>query len=100
MHHGPAVKLGKDYASERKSKLGVKLFFVYGAVYTGFMAINVFNQALWEKEVMCGLNLAVVYGIGLILFAIILGVVYNAMCSKMEDDMNKAAAENETGGAE
>ena len=34
-------------------------------------------------------NLAIVYGFGLIVLAIVMGFIYNAMCSKLEDKMNK-----------
>ena len=44
--HGPAVKLGKDNASEWKSKLGVILFFVYAAFYVCFVTINTVKPKL------------------------------------------------------
>jgi len=37
-----------------------------------------------ERIIFSGLNLAVVYGIGLIVFALILAFIYNSMCSKKE----------------
>ncbi len=40
-------------------------------------------------EVVAGLNLALFYGIGLIIFAVFLGIIYNYLCSRYEDDMNK-----------
>ena len=87
--HGPAVKLGKDNASEWKSKLGIKLFFVYGIIYTVFVAINVEKPELMEMKVFLNLNLAVVYGMGLIVLAIVMGLVYNYFCTKKEDELNK-----------
>jgi uncharacterized membrane protein YciS (DUF1049 family) len=36
-----------------------------------------------------GLNLAVFYGFGLILSAIIMGIIYNAICTRYENEMNK-----------
>lgn len=87
--HGPAVKMGKDNASEWKSKLGLKLFFVYGTIYAGFVVINTVKPKLMEIQVFLGLNLAVVYGMGLIVIAIIMGVIYNHFCTKKEDELNK-----------
>ena len=89
--HGPAVKLGKDNASEWKSKLGIKLFFVYGLIYAGFVGINTLKPELMKKEALLGMNLAVTYGMGLIILAIVMGVVYNFFCTKKEDELNKAA---------
>jgi uncharacterized membrane protein (DUF485 family) len=86
--HGPAVKLGKDNASEWKSKLGVKLFFVYGLIYAGFVLINTVKPELMGIKVFLGLNLAVVYGMGLIVLAIIMGLAYNYFCTKKEDELN------------
>ena len=88
--HGPAAKLGKDNASEWKSKLGVKLFWVYGLIYAGFVGINTLKPEMMKNNALFGMNLAVVYGMGLIVLAIIMGVVYNHFCTKKEDELNKA----------
>jgi len=89
MDHGPAVQFGTDNAIKYKSKLGVILFFVYASIYGLFVAINTINPVLMETEVFLGLNLAIVYGFGLIIFAIILGLIYNHLCTKKEDELNK-----------
>jgi len=67
-------------AARLKSRLGIILFFVYLAVYAGFVAINTVRPKLMQRVVIAGLNLAVVYGFGLILLAIIMGLIYNALC--------------------
>ena len=41
-----------------------------------------------EKELFGGLNLAIVYGFGLIIFAIVLGLIYNYVCTKKEVELN------------
>jgi uncharacterized membrane protein (DUF485 family) len=92
MDHGPAVKLGKDNASEWKAKLGVKLFFVYCAVYAGFVIINTVKPELMGIRIILGLNLAVVYGMGLIILAIVMGLIYNKLCTNKEDELNKPEA--------
>ncbi|MBT3208886.1 MAG: DUF485 domain-containing protein [Bacteroidetes bacterium] len=89
MDHGPAVELGVDHAAKKKSKLGVFLFFVYLIVYAGFVAIGVADYELMGKIVLGNQNLAVVYGFGLIIFAILLGLYYNWQCTKYENLMNK-----------
>jgi len=95
--HGPAVKLGKDNASEWKSKLGIKLFFVYGVIYAGFVVINTVKPELMKINAFLGLNLAVVYGMGLIVLAIVMGVIYNYFCTRKEDELNKPEAAKEEG---
>ena len=88
MDQNQLPKPDSDLASEKKAKLGIKFFFIYLLFYAGFVAIGVFNYELLAYEVIGGVNLAVFYGIGLILFAVLLGILYNFLCSNYEDDMN------------
>ncbi len=89
MDHGVAVKLGVDLASKKKTKLGIWLFFLYTIVYGIFVAIGVVNYEAMGKLVVGNQNLAVIYGFGLIIFAIILGLIYNWICTGYENKMNK-----------
>lgn len=86
-----------DFASDKKAKLGVKFFFIYLFFYAGFVAIGVFNYELLAYPVFGGINLALFYGIGLIVFAVLLGIVYNFFCSRYEDDMNGEESNGEEG---
>ena len=88
MGHGTATKWEKDNASEYKTKTGLTLFLVYCVIYSGFVAINTIKPKLMGLKIVFGLNLACVYGFGLIILAIIMGLFYNAACSKTEDKMN------------
>ncbi|MBL7016920.1 MAG: DUF485 domain-containing protein [Kiritimatiellales bacterium] len=88
MLHEPAAKQEKDSASDWKSKLGIKLFWLYCVIYMGFVGIAVFATELMKKPVLAGANLAITYGIALIVFAIILGLIYNHACTKKENEMN------------
>jgi uncharacterized membrane protein (DUF485 family) len=58
-------------------------------VYAGFIVINVVNPKLMGVIVFAGLNLACVYGFGLIVLAIIMGIIYNYLCSQQEYKVNK-----------
>lgn len=89
MHHEPVVELGADYAQKKKSKLGLWFFFLYFLFYAGFVIIGVFNYELLAKEVIGGVNIALLYGIGLIVFAVLSGILYNYFCSRYEDNMNE-----------
>lgn len=80
----------KEIVTQQKSKLGVRLFFVYLICYAGFVALGVFNYELLSTTMFSGLNLAVVYGIGLIVFAVLMGIIYNYYCTKYEDEAEKA----------
>jgi uncharacterized membrane protein (DUF485 family) len=91
MLHEPAVEVGADYASKKKTRLGVILFTVYATIYALFVLFGLFYTDLLGLKAIGNINLAVVYGIGLILLAAIMGFVYNLVCSRMEDQMNGGA---------
>lgn len=97
MYHGKAVKPGKDNAAPAKTKLGLILFGVYSLIYAGFIVINTLFPKSMGIQVIAGLNLAVVYGFGLILLAIVMGVIYNHACTTMENRMNRPGEETGTG---
>ena len=88
MLHEPAVPVEKDHAIAKKTKLGVILFFVYTLIYAGFVVIGLTDPELLGVDVIGGQNLAIVYGFGLILLAIVMGFIYNFFCSRFEDKMN------------
>jgi uncharacterized membrane protein (DUF485 family) len=89
MGHGPAVKLGVDKASGYKAKLGVYLFVPYTLAYVIFVGISVLQPSLMESAFM-GQTLAVAYGMGLIVFAFVLAIIYNRFCSRAEQQMNNS----------
>ncbi len=96
MFHEPApVSPQKDHATAIKARIGIILFWIYCFIYAGFVAVNTFNPTLMESNVIFGLNLAVTYGVGLILLAVVLGLAYNHVCTQLENRMNKPAAEKE-----
>lgn len=87
MLHEPAQKSGPDPASGYKMRIGIWMFFLYAAVYAGFVVINVAKPVLMEKIIFKGLNLAVVYGFGLIILAMVLALIYNNSCTKKEKEL-------------
>ena len=89
MDHGPAVELGVDLASKKKTKLGIWLFILYTIVYGIFVAIGVANYEAMSNLVLGNQNLAVVFGFGLIVLAIVMGLIYNWLCTGYENKMNK-----------
>lgn len=97
MLHEPAQQVGEDLAANYKMRLGAYMFVAYGLVYAGFIVINTFRPDLMEKPVFLGLNLAVVYGFGLIVLALILALIYNHACLTREAQMEQAAKKNEGG---
>ena len=88
MLHKPATSSDPDYTEKYKKRVGVYMFVLYSLVYAGFVVMNIVKPVLMEKFIFSGLNLAVVYGFGLIVFALFLALIYNAMCTKEENRVN------------
>jgi len=91
MLHEPAGQAGADPASPYKTRLGSRMFVLYALLYAGFVAINVGAPVLMERQVAWGLNLATAYGLFLIVFALLLALVYTALCSRKERELAGSA---------
>ncbi len=90
MLHEPAAPQGKDYGTSFKMKLGIYMFIVYALIYGGFVGINLYDAELMETIVLCGMNLAVVYGFGLIILALVQALIYNWLCTRKERQLKAA----------
>ena len=73
----------------------MKMFIFYSIFYAGFVAINVINPILMEKEIIFGMNLACTYGFGLIVVALVMALIYNHMCTKQESILNTSEKQGE-----
>ena len=88
MHQGPAPESGPDPASRYKTRLGVVMFLIYCVVYVGFVLANVVAEGeVMQVIVFKGLNLAVVYGMGLIVLALVMALIYNHKCTGKEKEL-------------
>ena len=87
MLHEPATPAGKDPAGPYKMRLGIRMFIFYALFYAGFVAINLLFPTAMGAIVVFGLNLATVYGILLIIVALIEALIYNYLCHKKEMEL-------------
>ena len=78
MDHDAAIT--NDAYERRKSAIGMRMTLLYSLVYVGFVALSVFQPTWMGVRAVFGLNLAVAYGLGLILLAIVFALVYNHLC--------------------
>jgi uncharacterized membrane protein (DUF485 family) len=62
------------------ARLGLWLFAVYLVLYLGFVFLSAFAAQVMERPVIAGLNLAIVYGFGLIIAAIVMALIYGMLC--------------------
>jgi uncharacterized membrane protein (DUF485 family) len=60
----------------RSARTSLWLFAVYLIFYGGFMGLNAFAPRLMAAEPLGGVNLAILYGIALILAAVVLALAY------------------------
>ncbi len=90
MLHEPAQKTGPDPAFLYKRRLGAWMFLLYALVYAGFVVINLVRPGAMEIVLFGGLNLAVVYGFGLIVFALLLALIYSRACGRREKRLRGA----------
>jgi len=65
----------------KNARLGLQLFCVYLLLYGGFVLINAFAPAMMESTPIAGINLAILYGFGLIIAAFVMALIYGALCS-------------------
>ena len=65
------------------ARAGLVLFFVYLAFYGGFMLLATFWPELMARPTpIGGVNLAIVYGVGLIAGALVVAAIYMWMCGR------------------
>lgn len=77
------------------SKLGLILFTIYLLLYGGFVLLNSFSPQSMEITPFAGVNLAVLYGFGLIISAFVLAMIYGVMCRPENDEASVSNAEKQ-----
>ena len=76
----PSLSQTPDEPSpSRNMRLGLVLFLAYSVLYGTFMGMNAFAPWLLQHTIW-GINLAVWYGLGLIIVAFILALAYAWLC--------------------
>lgn len=87
MLHEPATPSGRDPAGPYKARLGIRMFAIYTLFYAAFVAINLLSPSTMATIVVAGLNLATVFGMGLIVLALVQALIYNVMCRRKEEEL-------------
>jgi hypothetical protein len=97
MLHEPATPSGKDPAGPYKARLGIWMFVIYAVFYAGFVAINLISPTAMGTILVAGLNLATVYGMGLIALAVVQALIYHVMCRRKEAEFARLEASSAQG---
>ncbi|QDV81574.1 DUF485 domain-containing protein [Planctomycetes bacterium TBK1r] len=84
------------------ARLGLWLFAVYLVLYLGFVLLSAFAADVMERPVLAGLNLAIVYGFGLIVGALVMALLYGMLCKSepLDKSSNGSASPAATTGDE
>ncbi len=57
------------------------LFLLYLLLYGGFVLLNTFSPTTMEATPIEGINVAILYGFGLIVSAFVLALLYGFLCT-------------------
>jgi uncharacterized membrane protein (DUF485 family) len=75
--------------SNRNTRLGLTLFVVYLMFYGGFVGLAAFSPETMARTPWAGINLAIWYGVALIVTAILLALVYGWVCDRDSPQSSK-----------
>src|SRR4051812_9106790 len=64
------------------ARAGLVLFFVYLAFYAGFVLLAAFAPDAMGRPAVGGVNLAITYGMGLIIGSFVVAALYMAACAR------------------
>ena len=92
--------IGETNMKNSNARLGVQLFVVYLLLYGGFVMINAFAPTMMEMTPVAGINLAILYGFGLIIAALVMALIYGALCSAEDADVATSAGKNDPSATE
>jgi uncharacterized membrane protein (DUF485 family) len=69
------------------SRIGLVLFAVYLLLYGGFVFLSAFAADVMETTPFAGVNLAILYGFGLIVAAVVLALIYGYFCKPTDEEI-------------
>jgi uncharacterized membrane protein (DUF485 family) len=76
-----------------KKRLGFLMFGIYASAYAVFVILSVYNVTLMDTLMPLGLNLSSFFGLGLIVLALILALVYSTACNIKERSAGNSAGQ-------
>lgn len=87
LHENTSSEDSSTEDDARNAKNGLILFAVYVLIYGAFVVLNTFAPELMGAP-MAGLNLAIIYGFGLIVAALVLAAIYGVLCKSPSGPKN------------
>jgi uncharacterized membrane protein (DUF485 family) len=77
--------VSEEFMDSRNARIGMFLFVIYLAMYGGFVFLSAFRADVMEMTPVAGVNLAVLYGVALIVAAFLLALLYGFLCRVEEE---------------
>jgi uncharacterized membrane protein (DUF485 family) len=77
----------------RNARVGLWLFFIYLAIYAGFVLLAAFSPATMARTPVAGVNFAIWYGFGLIAGAFVMALIYGWLCRVEQPTPSDASAQ-------
>lgn len=71
----------------RNARIGLWLFAIYLVFYTGFVLLSALRPELMRSTPIENVNLAILYGFGLIIAAFVLAVLYGFLCKSDDEEV-------------
>jgi uncharacterized membrane protein (DUF485 family) len=87
MSHGPSTEWKAEKSESFKTRLGLIMFAIFSPVYLAFILLCVISPTAVGTDVG-SLNVAIIFGFGIIVLAIIQALIYNFICSKKEEELD------------
>lgn len=82
-HHSIGLQDGESAeVAQKNARTGLLLFVLYGLLYAGFVLLCAFRLPLMDDVTWRGVNLAILYGFGLIFGAFFLALLYCWFCRR------------------
>jgi uncharacterized membrane protein (DUF485 family) len=85
------MPIPQTHADRRSMRWGLVLFFVYLLFYAGFVYLNAFRSDVMAKPSLGGINLATMYGLALIVVALVLALIYMLLCKNSGNNTSEDA---------
>jgi uncharacterized membrane protein (DUF485 family) len=90
----PPPDLDHPHLIARNARYGLILFAIYVVFYAGFVALSAFGLEKMKIDI-AGVNLAIVYGLGLIALAFVMAIIYMLICGKHNDGLGDGPNDGE-----
>ncbi len=79
-HHPVPAEKENEPTARRNARYGLLLFGLYLLLYGTFVWLNAFTPNVMGATPFAGINLAIWYGVGLIVAALVLALLYAWLC--------------------